>query len=82
MTNYDTDYVGTRLHGGFYVMCHSWRSIIIAIDERSREINKSNNLVCIDKKELSQLPELINSEFETRVDMDYNAINSWKSQFE
>lgn len=82
LTANETDYVGTRLHGGVYAMRHHRRSIIIAIDERAREINKSNHLVCIDRKDLDQLPELINSEFETRVTMDQEAIYCWKSQFE
>ena len=81
LTNNDTDYVGTRLHGGVYAMRHGRRSIIIAIDERAREINKSNNLVCIEKGELNLLPQLIQSEFETQINMDVEAINAWKSQF-
>jgi len=81
LTTNDTDYVGTRLHGGIYAMRHGRRSIIIAIDERAREIHKSNNLICIEKKELSTLPQLINSEFETQVTMDNVSISRWKSQF-
>ena len=41
LTNNDTDYVGTRLHGGIYAMRHGRRAIIISIDERAREINTS-----------------------------------------
>lgn len=82
LTNNDTDYVGTRLHGGIYAMRHGRRSIIIAIDERAREINKTNHLNCIDVKEIEQLTDLINSEFETKVVMDFQAINQWKSQFD
>ena len=82
LTNNDTDYVGTRLHGGVYAMRHGRRAIIIAIDERAREINMANHLNCIDVKEISQLPEFINSEFETKVAMDFEAINRWKSQFD
>lgn len=78
----EVDYVGTRLHGGIYAMRHGRRAIIIAIDERAREINKANHLNCIDVKDIKQLPELISSEFETRVVMDFEAINKWKSQFE
>ena len=78
----DTDYVGTRLHGGVYAMRHGRRAIIIAIDERAREINMANHLNCIDVKEINQLSEYINSEFETKVVMDFEAINRWKSQFE
>lgn len=82
LTNNDTDYVGTRLHGGVYAMRHGRRAIIISIDERAWEINKVNHLNCIDIKEINQLPEYINSEFETKVVMDFEAIRRWKSQFE
>lgn len=81
LTNNDTDYVGTRLHGGIYAMRHGRRTIIIAIDERAREINASNHLNCIEKKDMAQLSDYINSGFETKVVMDYKAINRWKSQF-
>lgn len=76
------DYVGTRLHAGVYAMRHRVRSIIIAIDERAREINKSNNLVCLERDEVeTQLEDLILSEFSTEIKMPYDAISEWKSQF-
>lgn len=81
LTDNDTDYVGTRLHGGIYAMRHGRRAIIISIDERAMEINKTNHLICIDKKEIQQLPAMINSELETRVVMDFDAIHRWKAQF-
>ena len=82
LTQNDTDYVGTRLHGGVYAMRHKRRSIIIAIDERAREINKANNLICTEKDEIkSKLAMLINSCFSTKILMDYNSINLWKEQF-
>ena len=76
-----TDYVGTRLHGGIYAMRHGRRAIIIAIDERAREINMNNHINCVDKKEINQLPNVINSEFETKLNMNFEAIEHWKSQF-
>lgn len=82
LTQNDSDYVGTRLHGGVYAMRHARRSIIIAIDERAREINKSNDLVCIEKNEItSKLEQLIKSDFPTKIKMDFDAINQWKTQF-
>jgi len=81
LTDFDTDYVGTRLHGGIYAMRHKRRSIIIIIDERAREINRSNNLVCLEKNDITQLEGIINSEIETKIRMDYAKINSWKEQF-
>jgi polysaccharide pyruvyl transferase WcaK-like protein len=75
------DYVGTRLHGGVYAMRHKKRTIIISIDERAREINKCNNLNCIEKSHIQKLDELINSEFTTEIRMPYDEINKWKNQF-
>ncbi len=63
-------------------MRHGRLGISIAVNECARKINKSNHLNYIDVKDIEQLPELINSEFETRVVMDYQAIEQWKSQFE
>lgn len=76
------DYIGTRLHGGVYAMRHKKRSIIIAIDERAREINAKNNLNCLMIDEMDKLDEKINSEFKTKIVMPFDEINRWKSQFE
>ena len=81
LTNNVVDYVGSRLHGGIYAMRHGRRAVIIAIDERAREINRTNHLNCIDINDIRQLPDLINSAIETKVEMDYGAINQWKEQF-
>lgn len=81
LTENDTDYVGTRLHGGVYAMRHKRRAIIIAIDERARAINAKNNLNCVDLNQLDELEPMINSSFATQVVMDFDAINRWKNQF-
>ena len=81
LTNNDTDYVGTRLHGGVYAMRHRRRAIIIAIDERARAINEKNHLNCIDFNQLEHLEEMIESEFSTEIVMDHESIKKWKSQF-
>lgn len=81
LTENDTDYVGTRLHGGVYAMRHKRRAIIIAIDERARAINEKNHLNCIEKDCVGDLEDMINSEFETKIVMDFDKINMWKSQF-
>lgn len=81
LTHNETDYVGTRLHGGVYAMRHGRRAIIIAIDERARSINEKNHLNCIDCNHLEDLETMIISEFETKIVMDFDAIRQWKSQF-
>ena len=77
----DTDYVGTRLHGGVYAMRHRRRSIIIAIDERARAIHNDTNINCVEQTNIEELQSLINCELETRIRMPIENIARWKSQF-
>lgn len=78
----DLDYVGTRLHGGVYAMRHKKRAIIIAIDERAREINACNRLNCIEREAVeTKLEEMIQSEFATEIEMPLEEIQRWKEQF-
>ena len=77
----DIEYIGTRLHAGIYAMRHTKRSIILVIDERAREINKSNRLNCLEKNDIAQLSDYINSSFETKVSVPLDVIDEWKRQF-
>lgn len=77
----DIDYIGTRLHAGVYAMRQGKRAVIIVVDERAREINKKNNLNCIEKKNISLLEGYINSLIETKIRMPYSEIQRWKNQF-
>lgn len=81
LTDNETDYVGTRLHGGIYALRHKRRAIIIAIDERASAINIDTNLPCLDKNNLPQLSAMINSELVTNINMPFDAIGRWKGQF-
>lgn len=81
LTNNDTDYVGTRLHGGVYAMRHKRRAIIIAIDERARAIHEKNHLNCIEESNISQLEDYINNDISTRIVMPFDEIRKWKKQF-
>ena len=81
LSEYETDYVGLRLHGGIYAMRHRRRAIIIAIDERARAINEKNHLNCLEKDCIGELEGMINSDFPTEVVMDFDVINQWKAQF-
>lgn len=81
LINTQCDYVGTRLHGGIFAMKHSKRSIIIVVDHRAREMNKTYNLNPLDRKDLYKLEEYINSSIITDVKVDLGKIDEWYSQF-
>lgn len=78
----NVDYVGTRLHAGIHAMNLGIRTIILAVDNRAIEMGKDFNLPVIKRTELSaQLSERINSEWNTMVNVPFDAIEEWKRQF-
>jgi polysaccharide pyruvyl transferase WcaK-like protein len=81
LENTDIDYVGVRLHGGIYAMNKKKRTVIILVDERMRNIHKSNNLNCIERENIDNLSDLLTSDIITNVYLDYDSINNWKKQF-
>ncbi|MFD2728934.1 polysaccharide pyruvyl transferase family protein [Enterococcus camelliae] len=82
LLNYDCDYIGSRLHGGIFALQHGKRAIILAIDNRAREIKKNNNIPCIERDRTSlDLDELINGGWKTEIKIEVDEIERWKNQF-
>lgn len=77
----DIDYVGTRLHAGIFAMRHKRRSIILIVDDRARDMQKTHNINALERKHIDRLKDLINSDFSTRVNINEDRILAWKSQF-
>lgn len=77
----DIDYVGSRLHGGIRALQKKVRTIILGVDNRAKEKHKDFNLKVIDREDVEMLPDLINSSFETDINIPIENINKWKSQF-
>jgi polysaccharide pyruvyl transferase len=77
----DIDYVGTRLHAGIFAMQHKVRSIILIVDNRARDMQKTYNINAIERDNIDDLGEMIRSEFTTDIKIDEDKIKLWKSQF-
>lgn len=77
----DIDYVGTRLHAGIYAMQYKKRAIILSVDNRAKDIANSYCINTVERTDLKQIKELINSSFKTNVRLNEDNINLWKSQF-
>lgn len=77
----DVDYIGTRLHAGMFAMQHKKRTIVIAVDNRVRDLKKSYHINSIERNEIEKLSELINSEFKTDVKINTKNIHKWMAQF-
>lgn len=75
------EYVGTRLHAGIFAMKNKRRAIILNIDNRAKDMSETYNLNTIDRERIELLEKKINSEFETKVNINTKIINQWKEQF-
>ena len=75
----ETDFVGTRLHGGVRALQYAKRTIIIAIDNRATEITKDTNLTTVERNDNTRLDHLINTAFETKISIPTNNIERWKA---
>lgn len=77
----DIDYIGTRLHAGIRALQKKKRSIIIGVDNRAIEKKKDFNLPVITRNDIDTLPDIINSSFQTKIDINEDAINTFLEQF-
>ena len=77
----DCDYVGTRLHAGIKAMQKFRRSIILGVDNRARDMNKTCKFVMLERDKLDDLHDMINSQFATPVQINTQAIELFRGQF-
>ncbi|MBH8571519.1 polysaccharide pyruvyl transferase family protein [Nostocaceae cyanobacterium CENA369] len=75
------DYIGTRLHGGIKCLLSKKRSLIIAIDNRAKEIGRETRLPTVSRSDLDYMSKWIDGPSTTNITLDINPINTWKSQF-
>ncbi|WP_017317159.1 polysaccharide pyruvyl transferase family protein [Mastigocladopsis repens] len=75
------DYIGTRLHGGIKCLLSKRRSLIIAIDNRAKEIAKETGLPTVSRADFDYMSKWIDEPHNTNIQIDIDAINAWKSQF-
>jgi len=82
LENEDVDYCGTRLHAGIRALQHNRRAIIIGVDNRGIEMKRDFNLPILPRELIAKdLEHMITSNWLTRVELDLQAISSWKEQF-
>lgn len=75
------DFIGTRLHGGVRALQMKRRSLILAVDNRAREIGLDTGLNVIDRSDLNAIEAWIVAAAPTKIKMNWENINEWKNQF-
>lgn len=82
LESHKCDYVGTRLHAGIKAIQKLKRAVIIGIDNRSKDMSKTYGFKYLPRTNLSELRNIINSEFITRINLDRQKIENFLKQFD
>lgn len=79
----DLDYVGTRLHAGIRCLNACHRTLVIAVDNRARQIGADTHLPVLERSEVGSgaLERWVNHPEEVQLELPLEAIGEWKAQF-
>lgn len=78
----ELSYVGTRLHLGIFLMNMNVQSLIIGIDNRAIEMNRSVNLPVVESDQLNSIHSWLNGvELFKPLNLPHENIKRWKEQF-
>lgn len=75
------DFIGTRLHGGVRAMQFKRRALIVAVDNRAREISTDTGLNVVGRSHMAEIEGWVTAPKPTSINMNWTAIDQWKSQF-
>lgn len=81
LLNNETDFIGSRLHGGIRALNFQKRTLIIGVDNRAIEISRDTNLPVIEREDIDCLDEKINKDLNIDIYLPLENIQFWKSQF-
>lgn len=75
--------MGTRLHAGIRCLNGGHRSLIIAIDNRARQIGEDTGLPVLEREDgyLHKLADWVNHPVKTEINLPWTSIDKWKKQF-
>ena len=77
----DVDYVGNRLHAGIRALQKGRRAIIVAIDNRAREMGNDFGLPTVGRRDFEQLESMITEPLDIAIRTPLAEIERWKLQF-
>lgn len=77
----EVDYIGTRLHAGIRAIQKQKRTLVLATDNRAKEISKDVGLNVVGRDDFSGIEGFINNEHVTNLFIPTESIQMWKEQF-
>ena len=80
LTGTDCDYIGTRLHGGVLAQEFEKRTIILAVDNRARDMSKTAPIVSFERTQSAEIVDAMSSWPTPTNDIGESPIHRWKRQ--
>ena len=74
------DYIGTRLHAGVFALQHLRRTLVVAIDNRAKEISSDTNLPICERGDTDAMRAWISSGEKTSINLKDNEIRIFREQ--
>ncbi|AIJ40767.1 TPA: polysaccharide pyruvyl transferase family protein [Klebsiella pneumoniae] len=76
------DYIGTRLHAGVFALQNLRRTLVVAIDNRAKEISADTNLPIVERGDIQTISDWIDGGSETVLTLKNEEINKFRKQLE
>jgi polysaccharide pyruvyl transferase WcaK-like protein len=77
----DVDYVGSRLHGGIRALQQGKRTLVLAVDNRARDIAAHTGLPSVPHGDAASIRAWIETPAPTLLRLPEAEIAAWKAQF-
>lgn len=74
------DYIGTRLHAGIFALQNLRRTLIVAIDNRAKEISKDTGLKIVERGDNDSINAWIDSNQSTEIRLRNSEISQFREQ--
>lgn len=81
LSSVETDYIGTRLHGGIRALQKGVRSLILGVDNRATELSNDFNIPVADRDRLDIVEDKILTSWSTAIDLPVEEIQRFLKQF-
>jgi polysaccharide pyruvyl transferase WcaK-like protein len=81
-SNKSIDYIGTRLHAGVFALQNLRRTLVIAIDNRAKEISADTKLSICERGDMKTMAEWIHGDSKTTLNLKNDEIYKFRKQLE
>ena len=77
----DTEFAGTRLHGGIRALQHGRRATFVAIDNRTIEMGRNFGLNYLERSRVDSLDDYLKEDHQCEIELPDEEIKRFKAQF-